>query len=279
LRDRVVEYLGFEQRPLAVVGVASERIGHASILALHAANRLARMTRRRVFQTSLMSALLAGVYEGDLTVGELLTHGNVGLGTFDALDGEMIVLDGQCLRMRSDGSVTQVDNAEVTPFAVVVDFVTDHLIQVDEPTDMARLFELVGADSDNYLYAVRVIGHFDSVTTRTVAKQSKPYLPLKEAVMGQAYMEFADLHGELIGFESPLYEKGIGIPGGHVHFVTDDRTRGGHVLDFVMTSGTIEVCVGTDLDLRLPLRREFSSAMLSPDDIDEQIEATENQRH
>jgi acetolactate decarboxylase len=236
------------------------------------------MTRRRVFQTSLMSALLAGIYDGDLTVAELLQHGDFGLGTFDALDGEMVVLDGECLRMRADGTVTPVASSEMTPFAVVVPFVADETIVVTEHTDMAKLFELVGADSDNYLYAVRVRGHFAYVTTRTVSAQSKPYVPLREAVKGQAYMEFADIEGELAGFESPLYEKGIGVPGGHVHFVDAARERGGHVLEFMMTSGTIEVCVGTDLDLRLPLRSEFGTASLSPDDLDSQIEATENTR-
>ncbi len=226
-----------------------------------------------------MSALLAGLYDGDLSVAELLTHGDLGIGTFDALDGEMIVLDGTCLRLRADGTVTPVDPSELTPFAVVTHFVTDETITVTEPTNMARLFELVGADSDNYLYAVRVRGHFATLTTRTVSVQTKPYPPLMDAVKGQAYMEFADVAGELVGFESPLYEKGIGVPGGHVHFVTADRARGGHVLDFVMTSGTIEVCIGTDLDLRLPLRSDFSRASLTPTDLDAQVEATENQRH
>jgi acetolactate decarboxylase len=236
------------------------------------------MPRRRVFQTSLMSALLAGVYEGDLTVGELLEQGDFGLGTFDALDGEMVVIDGECLRMRADGTVTPADHADMTPFAVVVEFEADETIEITEPVNMARLFEIVGHQSENYLYAVRVHGHFDSVVTRTVSVQSKPYRPLRQAVRGQATTDFADLEGTLVGFESPLYERGIGVPGGHVHFLDAHRTRGGHVLDFVMTRGTIEVCVGTDLELRLPLRSEFGAAELTPDDLAEQVDATENQR-
>jgi acetolactate decarboxylase len=225
-----------------------------------------------------MSALLAGVYEGDLTVGELLKEGNFGLGTFDGLDGEMVVVDGECLRMRADGTVTPADHADMTPFAVVVNFVADETIQVTEPMTMAGLFALVGHESDNYLYAVRVHGHFESVVTRTVRAQEKPYRPLRQAVKGQATMDFADLDGMLVGFESPLYERGIGIPGGHVHFIDSARERGGHVLDFVLTKGTVEVCVGTDLELRLPLRAEFGAAELTPDDLAEQIDETENQR-
>lgn len=231
--------------------------------------------RRRVFQTSLMSALLAGVYDGDLSVEELLEHGDFGLGTFDALDGEMMVLDGVCHRMRADGSVEPAAAADSTPFAAVLRFVPDVVMQVTEPMDMKTLFDRVGDDSDNYLYAVRVSGHFDSLTTRTVSIQSKPYPPLREAVKGQAIVTFENVDGVVAGFESPLYERGIGVPGGHVHFIDDSLTRGGHVLDFVMTSGTIEVCIGTDLDLRLPLRSEFGTADLSPADLDAQVQATE----
>jgi len=235
------------------------------------------MPRRRVFQTSLMSALIAGVYDGDLSVGELLTHGDFGLGTFDSLDGEMVVLDGVCYRMRADGTVTPATSTDETPFAVVMAFVPDQVIEVTEPVDMARLFELVGAESENYLYAVRVTGHFASVTTRTVSVQTKPYPPLRDAVRGQAMMTFTEVDGAIAGFETPLYGRGIGVPGGHVHFITADRSRGGHVLDFQLVSGTIEICVGTDLDLRLPLDAEFEDAELSPPDLDAQVHAAETQ--
>ena len=74
---------------------------------------------------------------------------------------------------------------------------------------------------------------------------------------------------------TPIYEKGIGIPGCHVHFIDNARTHGGHVLDFTLSNGLIEVCPGTDLQLRLPLNHEFSTARLAPEDLDQQIHATE----
>ena len=58
---------------------------------------------REVYQTSTMGALLDGVYEGDVTTRELLRHGDFGLGTFNRLDGEMLVLDGVCYQLRGDG--------------------------------------------------------------------------------------------------------------------------------------------------------------------------------
>ncbi|MCA1738575.1 MAG: acetolactate decarboxylase, partial [Actinobacteria bacterium] len=38
--------------------------------------------------------MLDGNYDGELTFAELGARGDFGLGTFDALDGEMIGLDG-----------------------------------------------------------------------------------------------------------------------------------------------------------------------------------------
>ena len=48
---------------------------------------------RVIYQTSLMSALLSGVYEGETTMADLLQHGDFGLGTFNHLDGEMIAFN------------------------------------------------------------------------------------------------------------------------------------------------------------------------------------------
>ena len=61
------------------------------------------MNRHEFFQTSLISSLMDGVYEDEMTIGELLSHGSFGLGTFNALDGEMVILDGHCYQLRGDG--------------------------------------------------------------------------------------------------------------------------------------------------------------------------------
>jgi len=74
------------------------------------------------YQVSTISSLLAGGYDGDTTVGEMLRHGDFGLGTFNGVDGEMIVLDGQTYRATTDGLAHPVAPTELTPFAVVVPF-------------------------------------------------------------------------------------------------------------------------------------------------------------
>src|ERR687894_801348 len=75
-----------------------------------------------LFQTSTVDALLEGKYEGDVSFAELEGNGDFGLGTFDALDGEMICLDGTFYQVRADGRANAVDGKARTPFAVVTVF-------------------------------------------------------------------------------------------------------------------------------------------------------------
>ena len=224
-----------------------------------------------------MSALLAGVYEGPTLLREVLRHGDLGLGTFNGLDGEMILIDGECFRMRSDGSVDRPALDERTPFAIVTRFAPSAWSGIDRPMDRAGVIAVAQSlvPSENYLYAVRVTGSFESVVTRTVQQQTPPYRPMREAVGDQSVLTWRSLSGTIAGFRTPLYERGIGVPGGHVHFIDDERSRGGHVLDFRILSGTVEVCVATELDLRLPLDDGFRDADLEPQDLGEQLTATE----
>ena len=227
-----------------------------------------------------MSALLDGVYDGEMTIAELLTHGDFGLGTVDALDGELLVLDGVAHQLHVDGGVELADPAIRTPFAVITTFVPHITREVATRTTAAEFADVLSSlvPSQNYLYAVRVTGRFSFVRTRTVARQDRPYRPLVEVTKGQEVLELGDVIGVMAGFRTPLYERGIGVPGGHVHFIDADHRRGGHVLDFVVERATVEVCVGSDLHLALPMTPEFAHAHLDPDDLDSQIERTERHR-
>src|SRR5580698_4362033 len=100
---------------------------------------LAHRHGNEVYQTSTMGALLDGVYDGDVTIRELLRHGNFGLGTFNGLDGEMLVLDGVCYQLRGDGSARVADPDQRTPFAVVTWFDPDGTLEVSTPVDRAEL--------------------------------------------------------------------------------------------------------------------------------------------
>jgi len=236
------------------------------------------VSRHEIFQTSLMSALLDGVYEGEMTVRDLLGHGSFGIGTFNSLDGEMLILDGTCYQLRADGTSSKADLNAHTPYAVVTNFVPH--IESALPANVLRAEASTFIDhmtqSENYMYALRIEGDFEWITMRTVVKQQKPYRPMVEATDEDAIVELHNVSGVVVGFRTPLYEQGIGVPGCHAHFVTDDRTAGGHVLDFKLKSGTAALCLGTDLRLQLPMTDAFRDANLSPDDLEAQLKKTES---
>jgi acetolactate decarboxylase len=230
-----------------------------------------------VYQTSTMGALLAGAYDGNVTVRDLLHHGDFGLGTFNALDGEMLVLDGVCHQLRSDGTATVADPAELSPFAVVTWFHADHTIDVSAPTDAPALKAMIDetAASTNLMVAIRITGDFSDVHTRTVTAQHKPYRPFTEATRDQHEVGFADVSGTLAGFRTPAYEQGISVAGYHLHFIDNNRRRGGHALSYRLARGTIEICNRSELHLSLQRTTEFLGADLSAADADSQIRQTE----
>lgn len=233
--------------------------------------------RHSLFQTSLMAALLDGIYEDDMTVDELLMHGDFGIGTFNALDGEMVVIDGVAYRLRGDGTASVAPLDAATPYAVVTDFVPTVTRTLPPGATRAEAGAAIDAitASANYMYALRITGRFRQVTARTVTRQEKPYRPMTEATDDDAVLQFDDVAGTIVAFRTPLYEQGIGVPGCHAHFIDDDHTHGGHVLDFTLEVGTVELCLCTDLHLRLPLTTEFHDADLTPEDLADQLAKTE----
>jgi acetolactate decarboxylase len=230
-----------------------------------------------LYQTSTMGALLAGVYDGDVTVGELLTHGDFGLGTFNHLDGEMVVLDGVCHHLRADGTAVRADPSQRTPFAAVTRFAAERTLEIGAPATWAevtaRIDALVG--SANVMCAVRIDGDFAAIDTRTVREQHRPYPPLVTATAGQAHARFTEVRGTLAGFRMPAYDDGISVSGYHLHFLTTDHTAGGHCLDFRLTAGTVAVATLTELHLSVPRTAAFRDAALSNPDTAEQIRRSE----
>jgi acetolactate decarboxylase len=205
------------------------------------------------FQTSTIDALLHGRYEGDLTIGSLLRHGDLGLGTIDHLDGELIVVDGEAWVARVDGSLRKVADDERTPFAVVAPFDAQVERTIGTPTDLDDLYALIDryAGDPTGARAIRIDGEL-VVHARSVPRQEPPYRPLGEVVGEQQVFELDGVDGTLVGFRFPKVASGLEVPGYHVHAITADRTRGGHVLKARVRSGTIRIGQLTDLHMELP---------------------------
>src|SRR4029079_7788282 len=93
---------------------------------------------------------------------------------------------------------------------------------------------------------------FSAVLARSVPRQQRPYPPLAEVVRHEREFTFTDVTGSLVGFRFPDYAQGINVPGYHLHFLSDDRTRGGHVLDCTVVEGELLVDHSSHLHMELP---------------------------
>ena len=229
-----------------------------------------------LYQTSLMTALLEGVYEGNVTYGELHKHGNFGVGTFNDLDGEMVGIDGVFYQLRSDGSASIVRPEQKTPFAVLTNFEPEASLEFAEEIDkqglLTRIAEAVDA---NHFAGVRLDGIFKEVRMRTVQRQHRPFPPLNEATAHQEVTTLSDVAGTLAGFWSPAYAQGIGVAGLHLHFLRADKQAGGHALDFTLQRGVLQVETLSGLHVELPDTQEFRNADLADASLDQKIKASE----
>jgi acetolactate decarboxylase len=207
-----------------------------------------------LFQASTVGALLDGAFDGDLSFAELAEHGDLGLGTLNRLDGEMIALDGEFFRADVDGAIQPVPATAKTPFAVVTRFEpgVDERIEGRLSHDglLGRLDALTPAAACSC--AIRLDGRFELVRARSVPAQSPPYRPLAEVVADQHVFELEDVAGTMLGFRFPAYAEGIEIGGYHLHFVSEDRARGGHVLDSRSDGLRARLDVSDDLHVELP---------------------------
>ena len=207
-----------------------------------------------LFQTSTIDALLDGNYDGEVSFAQLAERGDFGLGTLDALDGEMIALDGGFYQIKSDGRAYSIPGQTKTPFAVVTFFEPALSETLDAIEDLAALCAHIDRffGDASICCAVRVDGHFERVKTRSVPRQHEPYPPLADVVENQPVFELSDVRGSLVGFRFPDYAQGLNVAGYHFHFITADRSAGGHVLECRLRSGELRLDQEADLQVELP---------------------------
>lgn len=219
-----------------------------------------------LYQVSTSTALVEGIYQGAVRVGTLREHGGLGLGTFENLDGEMVVVDGDFFQVRGDGSVRQCDDNDLSPFAVVTQFRPDAAITLNECPDLSQLTACFDGlrHSDNVFFALRVDGHFDYVHARAMCR-TREGVPLVQAAAVQPEFEFRDITGTLVGFWTPEYAKTFNVPGYHLHFISANRERGGHLLECRGSNLHLQIQHEVELRLALPETADFLKADLRRD--------------
>ena len=235
------------------------------------------MTSRVAHLTAPVSALLQGLYEQETSVGELKALGDHGLGTFNDLDGEMVMTRGRVFQMDASGAAREVDDAVRTPFACVAPFDAqggpDSVEEIEAAPGRDDLLALLPRliPADNMLYALRVEGSFRRVLCRSVPRQDN-YRPLVEVTRDQTEFEFSHVRGVLAGFHAPAFLKSLTVPGIHLHFLSQEHNRGGHLLAAAFSRITVAVKHLPRLCLTLPMQLDYLTTELDRDagrDLDE----------
>ena len=228
-----------------------------------------------MYQVSTLQALALGYSRAVITAGELLRKGDTGLGTFEDVDGEMIVMDGQCYRADQNGAVTVVASETGVPFAAVAQLYGEQQFPLRDLPDITSVrTELTRKIEEefglNSMHIVRIEGEFEKVDARSEAPYRSHHITLK-TVLGrtQKAFLFENIRGSLVGVYFPDYMDGINMPGWHLHFLSEDRSKGGHVFDVSVREGTAKTDKITSIYINLPKEAAFDTYSLKQDLQDE----------
>ena len=219
-----------------------------------------------LYVSAPVNALVKGILREDKTLEEVLEHGNFGLGTFNDLDGEMVLLDGIFYDLHSDGKTNIADVTIQTPYACVTQFEPETSLHVNEDLSFGLLKRKIDQMvlSKNLIYAIEVSGDFASIKARSVPKQ-ETYRPLVDIAGDQTEFFFSNVQGTLVGFWTPDFMDSVTVPGYHLHFLSDDKTKGGHLLDCACSSVVIKIQSIDQLTLDLPHSIDYLTAKLEGD--------------
>ena len=202
--------------------------------------------RESLNQVALLQSLAQGYFGGTVTVRDMRSLGDVGIGTFEGLNGEMIMLDGTVYQALGNGQVVVADDKVAVPYATVTHFDNDLSIALKDVKDKAAFEKILNAEvkkcGENSFYMIKLHTEFSSVLFRSEYGSQKPYPTLVEALKGkQTEFTAKNIKGTLVGLYCPNYMGGLNTPGWHFHFISDDRKQGGHILELSLKKGTVEL--------------------------------------
>jgi len=216
-----------------------------------------------VYLSAPVNAMLKGFYEENTTLGDLKKHGDFGLGTFNNLDGEMVMLDGVIYQLHADGKTYPVDDNVQTPFGCVTFYRPSVVEEIAGTLDFSAFNAILSSllPSDNMLYAIRVDGLFKQVKVWSVSRQNN-YQPLLEDEQNRPVFEYENINGVLAGFYTPKFIRSLNFPGFHLHFLTADREYGGHLQECQTEGVQIGIQFIHRLKLDLPITLDYLTANL-----------------
>lgn len=223
-----------------------------------------------LYQTALLQSLMLGDYYGSVSVGDLKKCGDIGIGTFDGLNGELIMLDGKVYSGLSDGTLREMSDDVTVPFSDVTFFEADFSSEISAVTSLddlkAKADEAIGESGTNYFYMVRIDGMFQHVEYRSEYEQKEPYKPLADVMAtDQVLFEKDGISGTIVGLYCPDYMDGLNTSGWHFHFVSSDLSTGGHLLSAEFDTANAKYDKTTGFAMLLPEEKAFRELDLTSD--------------
>jgi acetolactate decarboxylase len=231
-----------------------------------------------LFTAGHASAFIGGLYDAYYPYSKLKQHGNFGLGAPEKLDGELLMLDGKIYKTQATGKTSELKDTELTPFAVVNFFNTDKTVKVTATMGKDKLYAYLDSvlANPNGIYAIRIKGTFKAIKTRAFPPVTqKPYMPLAQMLPLQHLFDFSAVKGTLVGYRIPAYMEGPNISGYHFHFLSDDRQKGGHIIDLMTGDITIDIDQLDSFTVDLPQTADFNNFDFKKDRRDE-VKRVEN---
>ena len=233
-----------------------------------------------LYQVAMLQSLSQGYFDGILPVGDLKRHGDTGIGTFEGVNGEMIMLDGVVYQAVSDGTIAVPSDEETVPFCNVTFFDTDETLELHGIPDMAALQaslnEVVNRlGGANCFYLVKIEGSFGPLKVRSEYKQEKPYRQLDVALAAdQTEFDYEDIRGTAVGLFCPDYMRGFNSVGWHFNFISEDRKLGGHILQLSVKDARAAFDLTDGFEMTLSRNPEFQDMDLAKN-MDEAIHRAE----
>ncbi|EKK7729359.1 MULTISPECIES: acetolactate decarboxylase [Klebsiella/Raoultella group] len=229
-------------------------------------------------QFATVNSLLVGLYDGLFPVSQICSHGNFGLGCPDAMEGEMLINEGECYVAPAGRQPRLMGQDEKVAFAQMAWFEPSHCLSVSDIRDKDRLAEILieQAETANLFIGFRLKGTFSTVKIRQPPSGlAPPYPPLVDVLRSQTEMTYTGMQGTILGFWTPPQYQGTSVAGIHIHFLDDRKLCGGHVMDISITEGQLEIQLYHRFDLYLPTESVFLDADLNYENADEHIRTAE----
>lgn len=233
-------------------------------------------TKSYIYQHGTLGGLMQDLMDGTEKIGTLSNYGDFGLGTLEGSNGEIIFLDGVIYHADETGKINQLTGDELTPYAAVTNFESDEQFSLANSSDDTVKAAILEKVSHNLFAAVKIEGTFKHMHVRVAPKQEKPYPRFVEIARHQPEFEADDIAGTIVGFFTPNLFQGAAAAGFHLHFISDDRRFGGHVLDFELTDGKIDLMELAEFRQHFPTENaDYLKNEIKLDDITKDIEEAE----